>query len=176
MTIKREWDFKVPYRNIRTVNQEMKEAALRVLDSGLYHTGWEGLEFEKDFVKMFGCKHAVTMNSGTSALVSAFMACDVGPGDEIILSPFVFWGAADVIAQIGATPVFVEADPHTFNIDPNQIEAAITERTKAVMSVDLGGFPVDYDEIKSIINEPEIRSKFRPETENQEGAAHESRI
>ena len=157
MTIKREWDYKVPYRNIRTVNQDMKDAALRVLDTGLYHAAWECLEFEKDFVNMFGVNHAVTMNSGTSALIASFIACDVGPGDEVVISPFVFWGAADMIVQTGATPVFVETDPDTFNIDPAKIEEVITKKTKAIEIVHMYGLPCDMDPIREIAQENDIK-------------------
>ncbi len=143
-------DVKVEYKVTTTINQDMKDAVLNVLESGKFSLGWEGLNFEREFAKMYGIKHAITLNSGTSGLISAMTAVNLGPGDEVILSPFTFWGAVDVIMNVGATPVFVEPIPETFNIDPTKIEAAITSKTKAIEPVHMYGQPCDMDPINEI--------------------------
>jgi UDP-2-acetamido-2-deoxy-ribo-hexuluronate aminotransferase len=92
----------------------------------------------------------VSVASGTDALMIALMALDIGPGDEVITAPFTFFASAEVIALVGATPVFVDVDPRTYNLDPAQLEAAITPRTKAVMPVSLYGQCANFDAINAI--------------------------
>ena len=100
--------------------------------------------------KYVGTKHCVSVASGTDALMIALMALEIGPGDEVITAPFTFFASAEVIALVGATPVFVDVDPRTYNLDPRQLEAAITPRTKAIMPVSLYGQCADFDAINAI--------------------------
>lgn len=121
-----------------------------VLDHGAYIMGPEIAELEEALATFVGVKHALAVASGTDALLIALMALDVGAGDEVITTPFSFFATAEVIALLGATPVFVDIEKDTYNINPALIEAAITEKTKAIMPVSLYGQCADYDEINAI--------------------------
>ncbi|MGA7827887.1 MAG: DegT/DnrJ/EryC1/StrS family aminotransferase [Geobacteraceae bacterium] len=109
--------------------------------------------FETEAACYLGVKHAVTVASGTDALHLAFAAAGIGPGDEVITSPFTFIATAEAIRYVGATPVFVDIDPQTFNIDPEKITAAITPATRAVLPVHLFGQPADMSAISAICRE-----------------------
>jgi len=148
---KRSKEYTVPYRTFTDISVEMKQAALRALDIKNFGVlGWEGVHFEREFAEMCDVKHAITLNAGTSALFSGMIAGGIGAGDEVILSAFTFWGASHVIVNTGATPVFVEPDPQTFNIDPTKIKAAITPKTKAIEVVHMYGQPCDMGPINEI--------------------------
>ncbi|MDP3704907.1 MAG: DegT/DnrJ/EryC1/StrS family aminotransferase [Legionellaceae bacterium] len=121
-----------------------------VLAHGAYIMGPEIIELEKKLSQYVGVDHALTVASGTDALLIALMALDIGPGDEVITSPFSFFATVEVIALLGATPVFVDIDPTTYNIDARLIEAAITSKTKAIMPVSIYGQCADLDEINAI--------------------------
>ena len=121
-----------------------------VLDHGAYIMGPEITELEQVLAKFVGVKHALTVASGTDALLIALMALGVGAGDEVITTPFSFFATAEVIALLGAKPVFVDIKPDTYNIDVSLIEAAITSKTKAIMPVSLYGQCADYDEINAL--------------------------
>src|SRR5688572_18263986 len=114
-----------------------------VLDHGQFIMGPEVKELEERLAAHAATKHCVTVASGTEALLIALMALDVKPGDEVITTPFSFIATAEVIVLLGATPVFVDVEPDTCNIDPSRIEAAITPRTRAIMPVALYGQPAD---------------------------------
>ncbi len=121
-----------------------------VLDHGQYIMGPEVFELEERLAAYTGAKHCITVASGTEALLISLMALGVSPGDEVITTPFTFVATAEVIVLLGATPVFVDIEPDTCNIDAKKIEAAITDRTTAIIPVSLYGQPPDMDEINAI--------------------------
>ena len=122
----------------------------RVLDHGQYIMGPEIAELETALVAFTGSKHCITVASGTEALLIALMAIGIKPGDEVITSPFTFAATAEMIVLAGATPVFVDIEADTANIDATQIEAKITPRTKAIMPVSLYGQCADMDMIHAV--------------------------
>jgi dTDP-4-amino-4,6-dideoxygalactose transaminase len=140
-------DLAAQYHELKT---EIDQAVARVLESGQYVGGREVNGLEKEFATYCGAKHGVAVNSGTSALHLALLAAGVQPGDEVITVPFTFYATVATIGYAGATPVFVDIDPATFNIDPSKIEAAITARTRAILLVHLYGQCADMDPILEI--------------------------
>lgn len=128
-----------------------------VLDKSNYIMGEEVHQLEEQLQTFTGAKHAITCSSGTDALLLAMMAMDIQPGDEVITTPFTFIATAETIALMKATPVFVDIDETTFNIDPSKIEAAITDKTKAIMPVSLYGQPADMDEINAIAKQHNLK-------------------
>ncbi|OGB31151.1 MAG: aminotransferase DegT [Burkholderiales bacterium RIFCSPLOWO2_12_FULL_61_40] len=122
----------------------------RVLDHGQYIMGPEVRELEERLEAYTDAKHCITVASGTEALLISLMALGIKPGDEVITTPFTFVATAEVIALIGAVPVFVDVQPDTCNINPALVEAAITAKTKAIMPVSLYGQVADMDEINTI--------------------------
>jgi UDP-2-acetamido-2-deoxy-ribo-hexuluronate aminotransferase len=140
-------DLKAQYADLKeSINARIQ----RVLDHGQYIMGPEVRELEEKLEAYTGARHCVTVASGTEALLISLMALGVKPGDEIITTPFTFVATAEVIALLGATPVFVDIEPDTCNIDANLIEAAVTPKTKAIMPVSLYGQPANMDEINAI--------------------------
>jgi len=138
------------------IGAEEKTAVMEVLDSGQLAQGPRTEAFERRFAEYVGAKHAIAVNSGTAALIVALQANGVGPGDEVITTPFSFIATATSIVACGAIPVFVDIDPFDLNLDPNQVESAITDRTKAVMPVHLYGHPARIDELKTLCEVAEI--------------------
>jgi dTDP-4-amino-4,6-dideoxygalactose transaminase len=132
------------------IDADDEQAVLETLRSGWITTGPRTKRFEKEFAAYTGAGHCVAVNSCTAALHLALEACGVAPGDEVITSPITFASTANVIVHSGARPVFVDVDPETFNIDPSELNAAITPRTKAIIPVDFAGHPCDLDEIMVI--------------------------
>lgn len=122
----------------------------RVLNHGQFVMGPEIAEVESKLAEYVGSKHCLTVASGTDSLEIALRALDIGPGDEVISVPFTWISSSEVISLVGATPVFVDIDPKSYNIDVSQIESRITARTKAIMPVSLFGQMPDYDAINSI--------------------------
>lgn len=140
-------DLKAQYQSIKS---EVDAAVIAVLESSAYILGPEVAKFEEEFADYCGGGTCVAMNSGTSALHLAFLAAGIGPGDEVICPAMTFIATASAITYAGATPVFVDADPLTWNIDPSKIEAAITPKTKAVVPVHLHGRVADMAPIAEI--------------------------
>jgi UDP-2-acetamido-2-deoxy-ribo-hexuluronate aminotransferase len=122
----------------------------RVLDHGQYIMGPEVAELEQALAAFTGARHCVTVSSGTEALLIALMSLGIGPGDEVVTSPFTFAATGEVIVLVGARPVFVDVQPDTCNLDPALLEAAITPRTKAIMPVSLYGQVADMAEIRTV--------------------------
>lgn len=132
------------------IGEEEKKAVLEVLDSGMLAQGPKVKAFEEAFAEMCDVRYAVAASSGTTALHVALLSHSIGPGDEVITTPFTFIASANSILYVGARPVFADIDPATFNIDPTQIEAAITPRTKALMPVHLFGLMCDMAPIMAL--------------------------
>jgi UDP-2-acetamido-2-deoxy-ribo-hexuluronate aminotransferase len=140
-------DLKTQYRELKASIHSRIE---RVLEHGQYIMGPEVRELEEKLAAYTGAAHCITVASGTEALLISLMALGIKAGDEVITTPFTFVATAEVIALLGATPVFVDIEPDTCNIDAGLIEAAITPRTRAIMPVSLYGQPADMDEINAI--------------------------
>jgi dTDP-4-amino-4,6-dideoxygalactose transaminase len=122
-----------------TIRDEVVAKLMQVVDSQVFILGDEVLKFEAEVAALSRTRHAIACASGTDALLLAYRALDIGRGDEIITSPFTFFATAGTIHNVGATPVFVDIEPRTFNIDVAAAKAAVTSRTKAVVPVDLFG-------------------------------------
>jgi UDP-2-acetamido-2-deoxy-ribo-hexuluronate aminotransferase len=136
---------------------EIDEAMQAVLDKSNYIMGEEVTELEKSLEEFTGANYAITCSNGTDALLLAMMALDIKPGDEIITTPFTFIATSETIAFLGATPVFVDIDEQTYNIDPSKIEVAITSKTKAIIPVSLYGQPSDMDAIQAIADKHNLK-------------------
>ncbi|MGB6945241.1 MAG: DegT/DnrJ/EryC1/StrS family aminotransferase [Bryobacteraceae bacterium] len=140
-------DLPAEYHELKT---EIDAAVAAVFESGQYVGGPEIAALEEEFAGYCGARHGVAVNSGTSALHLALLAAGVQPGDEVITVPFTFYATVAAIGYVGATPVYVDIHPATFNIDPAKIEAAISERTRAILLVHLYGQCADMDPILEI--------------------------
>jgi len=140
-------DLKAQYADLK---QEINARIQRVLDHGQFIMGPEVRELEERLEGYTGAAHCITVASGTEALLISLMALGVRPGDEVITTPFTFVATAEVIALLGATPVFVDIEPDTCNIDSTLLEAAITSKTRAIIPVSLYGQASDMDEINTI--------------------------
>ncbi|MBI4780202.1 MAG: DegT/DnrJ/EryC1/StrS family aminotransferase [Oscillatoriophycideae cyanobacterium NC_groundwater_1537_Pr4_S-0.65um_50_18] len=134
----------------KLIGEEVSAAALAILASGRYIGGASVEQFEQQFAQYIGTSSCVGCNSGTDALFLALRSLDIGAGDEVITSPFTFISTAGVISAVGAKPVFTDIDAQTFNLDLDQIEAAITPRTKAIIPVHLFGQPIDMTRLMAI--------------------------
>jgi len=137
------------YQKIKT---EIDETALRVLGSGQYILGKEVLEFENEIAQYLHVNHGIGCASGTDALMVSMMALGVGPGDEVVTTPFTFAATTETIMLLGARPVYVDIDPRTFNLDPSKIESVITNKTKAIVPVHLYGQTADMDPLCAVAN------------------------
>lgn len=132
------------------IKPEIERRIAAVLAHGQYIMGPEVKELEERLAAYVGAKHCIGVSDGTMALLIALMAIEVGAGDEVITTPFTFIATAEVAALLGATPVFVDIDETTYNLDPAKLEAAITAKTKAIIPVSLYGQCADYDAINAI--------------------------
>ena len=144
----------IPYLDLpaqmRTIRKDIDAAIARTLDNCSFCLGPDVAQFENDFARFCGAEHCVGFNSGTSALHVAMLLLNVGPGDEVITTPFTFVATSWAISYVGAKPVFVDVDDATFNLDPELLERAITPRTKAVLPVHLYGHPFAVEPIQAI--------------------------
>jgi dTDP-4-amino-4,6-dideoxygalactose transaminase len=154
----------------KLIRQNIERNIKTVLDHGQYIMGPEISALEKQLAQYVGANHAIACASGTDALLMALMACGIGPGDAVFTTPFTFIATAEVISLLGATPVFVDIDPHTYNIDPAGLERCITAlkngntdgdplpspagspalRARGIIAVDLFGLPADYGRLEGI--------------------------
>lgn len=142
-------DLKAQYRHLK---QEIDNRIHRVLDHGKYILGPEVAELEAALATRVGTKHCITCASGTDALLIAMLAVGVGPGDEVLTSPFTFFATGEMVTLLGATPTFIDIDPVTYNMDPALLEAAISPGTRAILPVSLYGHPAEFDTINAIAN------------------------
>ena len=137
----------------RQYEEEVDTAIKKVCREAKFIMGPQIRELEQKLEEFTGSPNAITCSSGTDALLLALMACDVGPGDEVITTPFTFIATAEVISFLGVKPVFVDIEEKTYNIDPLRIKENITPRTKAIIPVSLYGQPADMDEINELAQE-----------------------
>lgn len=153
-----------PFPVYRTIGEEEKRAVIEVMDSGVlskflgtwspdFYGGPRVQKLEKEWAAYFGMKHAVSVNSATSALYAAVGAAGVGPGDEVIVSPYTMVASATAALVYGGIPVFADIDPDTFCMDPKSIRERVSPRTKAIIAVDIFGHPAAFDEIMAIARE-----------------------
>jgi perosamine synthetase len=132
------------------IGEAEKKAVMEVLDSGMLVQGSRAAKLEEKFASVCGTKFAIATSSGTTALHVALLAHEIGPGDEVITTPFTFMASVNAILYVGAKPVFVDIEEDTFNINPQMIEAAISPRTKAILLVHLYGYPCNMEAITRI--------------------------
>jgi perosamine synthetase len=132
------------------IDERDEELVLEVLRSGWLSLGPAGPRFEEAFARAVGAPHCAAVSSGTAGLHLSIRLAGVGPGDEVITSPYSFVASANCAIYEGATPVFADVDPRTFNLDPAAVEATVTPRTKAVVAVDIYGYPCELDELRAV--------------------------
>ncbi|MBU3584082.1 DegT/DnrJ/EryC1/StrS family aminotransferase [Polynucleobacter sp. 15G-AUS-farblos] len=144
----------IQFINLRTQYLELQknigDRINKVLEHGQFIMGPEVFELEEKLAAFIGAKHCISASNGTDSLLIALMALGIGPGDEVITTPFSFIATAEMIAILGAKPVFVDIDPRTYNMNPAMVEAAINKNTKAIMPVSLYGQCADMDSINAI--------------------------
>ena len=143
-------------RQYESMEGEITEAMKEVLEAQNFILGAQVSELEGDIASYTGVEHAIGVGSGTDALLLAMKAAGIGPGDEVITTPFTFVATADTILLTGATPVFVDIDPATFNMDTKLVKEAITAKTRAIVPVHLYGQSVDMDAVESMAKEPKL--------------------
>ena len=168
---------KVPYLDLpaqmRPLRAEIDAAIARTLDQCSFCLGPDVKQFEQDFAKFCGARHAVAVNSGTSALHLALRLLDIQPGDEIITTPFTFVATSWAISYVGAKPVYVDTEEATGNLNPDLIERAITSRTKAVLPVHLFGHPCDLDRLAAVCDRHHL--PFVEDAAHAHGAQYKGR-
>ncbi|MDI6644638.1 MAG: DegT/DnrJ/EryC1/StrS family aminotransferase [Methanobacteriaceae archaeon] len=145
----------IPIANPIIEDEEINEV-IKVLKSGFIAQGPKVAEFEEKFAEFVKTKYAIATSSGTTALHVALLSAGIGPGDEVITTPFTFAATANSVLYTGASPVFVDIDPETYNIDPEQIEEAVTDNTKAIMPVHLYGHPAEMGSVSKIAKDHDL--------------------
>jgi dTDP-4-amino-4,6-dideoxygalactose transaminase len=140
-------DLEQQFKQIRT---EVVRAVTEVLESQRFVLGPEVEQFEREIANYLGCRFAIACASGTDALILALLALGVGPGDEVITTPFTFVATASAITRAGAVPVFADIDPNTYNLDPARLEAAVSSKTRAIIPVHLFGLAADMQPIMEV--------------------------
>jgi dTDP-4-amino-4,6-dideoxygalactose transaminase len=140
-----------------SIKEEIDAAVLSTLESGHFILGPQVTKFEESVASYLGVKHAVGLASGTDALVIALRALNIGLGDEVIIPAYTFFATAGTVMSVGATPVFVDIDPQTYQIDVNKIAAAITPKTKAIIPVHLYGYPAEMNSILEIARDHNLK-------------------
>jgi dTDP-4-amino-4,6-dideoxygalactose transaminase len=144
-------------KQYKSIKKEINSAIKKVLESCVFIGGKEVEDFEKKIAKFCGAKYAISVNSGTDALFLSLKALGIGQRDEVITTPFTFISTAEVIATLGAKPVFVDIEPRTFNIDPEKIEEKISKKTRAIIPVHLFGQMADMAEIIKIAKKHKLK-------------------
>ncbi|HKQ57683.1 MAG TPA: DegT/DnrJ/EryC1/StrS aminotransferase family protein [Candidatus Eisenbacteria bacterium] len=138
------------------IGEREKQLVLETLESGWITSGKRALELGERVAALGGAKHGLALSSCTAALHLGLVALDVGPGDEVVTSPYTFAASVNVIEHVGAKPVLADVDPETLCVDPAAIERAITPRTRAILTVDYGGHPCDYDAVSAIARDRKL--------------------
>ena len=144
-------------KQYETIKEESDKKVLEILSSAQYIMGKNVKEFEKEISEYLGVKHSISVGNGTDSLVIALKALGIGEGDEVITTPYTFFATAESISLVGATPVFVDVDLYTYNIDTTKIEEKITDKTKAIMPVHIFGQPCDMDPINKIAKKHNLK-------------------
>ncbi len=157
----------IPFSPPRIDDKVINEV-IAALKSGWITTGPRTKQFEKDITSYTGCKTTIAVNSWTMGMQVLLHWWGIGEGDEVIIPAYTYCASANVIFHSGATPVMVDVNEEDFNLNVEKVRAAITPRTKAIMAVDIGGLPADYDELLTLINEEQIKAQFSPKNEKQE--------
>lgn len=147
-------DLKSQYEAYKT---DIDTAVLNVMNSTMFIMGPEVEKLEKNLAEYVGAKHALAVSSGTDALLLALMAYGIKEGDEVITTPFTFIATAEVIALLGAKPVFADIDEKTYNLDPEKVKPLINSKTKAIIPVSLYGLPADMDKFKKLVEGTNIK-------------------
>ncbi|MFI5203089.1 MAG: DegT/DnrJ/EryC1/StrS family aminotransferase [Flavobacteriales bacterium] len=150
------------------VDEKTAEAVKEVLLSGWITTGPKTKQFEKELAHYCGAKRVICLNSATAGLETMLRWYGVGPGDEVIVPAYTYAATANVVLHCGATPVMVDIDENDFTISVDAARKAITPKTKVIMPVDIGGLPANYSALVSLVNEPDIKSQFKPSQESQQ--------
>ena len=145
----------------RSIADELDEAIHQVISRGQFILGPAVERFEQSFAEYLGAKYCVGLNNGTSALHLALEACDIGPGDEVITTPHSWISTSWAISYVGARPVFVDIDPVTYNLDPQQVERALTPQTRAILPVHLYGQACDLEALGRIADRNNLRLNRR---------------
>ena len=143
--------------DVESIWDEVNEAIQGVLRAGQFILGPNVAAFEKEMADYLGCKHAIGLNSGTDALVIGLRALGIGPGDEVITTAFSFFSTSEAVSLLGATPVFVDIDPVSYNLDVRQVERNVSERTRAIIPVHLYGHAADMGPLLALAKKYDLR-------------------
>lgn len=150
------------------MDQKIVDEVTKALMSGWITTGPRTKRFEQEISDYTGAKKTVCFGSATAGIELVLRWLGIGPGDEVIIPAYTYCATANVVLHCGAVPVMVDCLPDGFNIDPAKVRAAVTERTKAIIPVDIAGFPCDYDALWDIVKDPELKKLFKPSGKIQE--------